>query len=41
MPFSLIEAMDASKTVVVKKVGGVPDVVKDGETGILVLTKGS
>lgn len=35
-PVSLIESMAAAKAVIATNVGGVPDVVKDGQTGILV-----
>lgn len=35
-PVSLIEAMASGRAVVSTAVGGVPDVVKDGETGLLV-----
>ena len=35
-PVSLIEAMASGRAVVSTGVGGVPDVVKDGETGLLV-----
>lgn len=35
-PVTLIEAMASAKPVVATRVGGVPDVVKDGVTGILV-----
>ena len=38
-PVSLIEAMSAGKAVVATKVGGVPDVVEDGITGLLVPPK--
>lgn len=34
-PVSLIEAMAAGKPVVASAVGGVPDIVKNGETGLL------
>ncbi|GAG65390.1 unnamed protein product, partial [marine sediment metagenome] len=37
----LLEAMKESKAVVATKVGGIPEVVKDGQTGILVKPKHS
>ncbi|MCZ6623363.1 MAG: glycosyltransferase family 4 protein, partial [Deltaproteobacteria bacterium] len=40
-PVSLIEAMAAGKAVVATKVGGVPDLVEDGRTGLLVPSKDS
>jgi glycosyltransferase involved in cell wall biosynthesis len=36
MPLTLIEAMLASRPVVVTAIGGMPDVVVDGETGLVV-----
>ena len=36
MPLVLIEAMLASRAVVATSVGGIPDIVVDGETGLLV-----
>ncbi len=38
-PVSLIEAMTAGRAVVATRVGGVPDVVRDEETGLLVPAK--
>jgi glycosyltransferase involved in cell wall biosynthesis len=35
-PVALIEAMASGRTVVSTQVGGVPDLVRDGETGVLV-----
>ena len=32
----ILEAMAASKPVIATRVGGIPELVKDGETGILV-----
>lgn len=36
MPFSLLEAMSTARPVVATAVGGIPEVVMDGKTGILV-----
>lgn len=38
-PLSVVEAMAAGRPVVVTKVGGLPEVVKDGQTGFLVEPK--
>lgn len=38
---SIVEAQAAGKPVIATKVGGIPEVVKDGETGILVSPKDS
>jgi len=35
-PTALIEAMAASRPVVATRVGGIPEIVDDGETGVLV-----
>ena len=35
MPFSLIEALQAGKIVIASNTGGMPELVKDGETGFL------
>ena len=37
-PVSIIEAMAASRPIVATNVGGVPDIVKDGENGYLVVS---
>lgn len=39
MPMVILEAMAASKPVIATRVGGIPELVKDGETGILVPPK--
>ncbi len=36
LPNAMLEAMSAGKAVVVTHVGGIPDVVKDGENGLLI-----
>lgn len=36
MPITILEAMAAAKPVVATKVGGIPELVSDGQTGILV-----
>ncbi len=39
LPVSLIEAMAAAKPIVATRVGGVPDLVEEGQTGLLVPPK--
>jgi len=39
MPMVILEAMAASRPIIATNVGGIPELVKDGETGILVLPK--
>ncbi|HLG29158.1 MAG TPA: glycosyltransferase, partial [Candidatus Brocadiales bacterium] len=41
LPLTLLEALAHEKPVVATKVGGVPELIKDGETGILVNPKDS
>ncbi len=36
LPLSVLEAMAAGKPVVVSRVGGVPEIVADGETGLMI-----
>ena len=36
MPITILEAMVAAKPVVATKVGGIPELIRDGETGFLV-----
>jgi len=41
LPVAIIEAMSAAKPVVATDVGGVRELVVDGETGVIVLPKNS
>jgi len=37
MPLAVLEAMIAGKAIVASRVGGIPEAIRDGETGLLVL----
>ncbi|MBM3253452.1 MAG: glycosyltransferase family 4 protein [Candidatus Omnitrophica bacterium] len=39
LPLALLEAMAAEKPIIASNVGGIPNVIKDGETGILIKPK--
>mgnify|MGYP001578577299 FL=1 len=39
-PFAVLEAMGAGKVVVASKIGGIPELIKDGKTGFLIPSPG-